>query len=159
MQQVSQGAPSFCVSMHIIICISVYVCVCVNVYMHLFVDACRTSNKNVSHVFCWKGWASIRQTQPSGCWIWQVLTVLQMILLAHPWLSGPPPSLSTHTGPGLLRPQHRLLHSTRRTIFCQVASNQCMRKHSQTLLNQPCLWGGQRYFLQLRVRERLGYMW
>lgn len=39
-------------------------CVCVHVYMLLFLDSCRTSNKNLSHVFCWKGWASIRQTQP-----------------------------------------------------------------------------------------------
>lgn len=83
-----------------------YVCVCVHAYMLLFVDSCRTSNKNVSPVFCWNGWV----TNPTE-WLLnrQVLTVMQIIAQSHPCLSGPPPSLSTHPGPGLLSLQHRLL--------------------------------------------------
>lgn len=137
-----------------------YISECVHIYMLLFVDAYRTSNKNLSRGFCWKGWASIRQTQRSGCGIRQVLTVLQIIPLSHP---------------GFLAHLHPSLHtqipvSSAQSTDCFTAPGELFlvrwywasmwgNKHSQTLLNQPHLWGGQSSCLQLRVREGLVYMW
>lgn len=56
-----------------------------------------------------------------------------------PRLSSPPRSLSTHTDPGLLSPQHRLLRSVKRTVFCHVASNQCVRKITFSDSSEPAL--------------------
>jgi len=61
MQQVSQGAPS---SVCLCIELCMYFCVCGHVYMLLFVDSCRTPNKNLSCVLLWEGMGR-HQTNPT----------------------------------------------------------------------------------------------
>lgn len=133
MQQVSQGAPSFCVSMRIIICISIYVCVC----MYIFVDSCRTSNKNLSCVFLLKRMGKHQTNRTEWLLNQTGLNGATNNTPVPPRLSSPRQSLSMHTDPGLLSPQHRLLHSMRRTVFCHVASNQYVRKITFSDSSEP----------------------
>lgn len=80
------------------------------------------------------------QTNPtSASSIRQVLTVPCV-----PPASLPTPSLSMHTDPGLLSPQHRLLRSSRRNVFCQLESNQDVRKIAFSDTSEPALSLGHR---------------
>lgn len=88
----SRWTSIFSLSVSLCIQLSVSLYVCGGVHVNLFVNSCKTSDKNISCVFCWKGWMNIRPTQPSDFSIRQILTVP----CVPPWLPYPPhPSLRT----------------------------------------------------------------
>lgn len=131
MQQVSQGAPSFCVCMHIIIYI------CVRAYIHAFIYRFLQDIKPKSNpCFLLEGKAEhhINPTQWLLNWIKFNAAVNTLVQTLAFW---PTSSPFMHTGPGVLGPQRRLLHSARRNVFCQVASNQCMKKITCSGSSEP----------------------